>query len=488
MKSDYKNAWIKNLERLNVCSQKGLAQQFDSTVGGGTVLAPYGGKYQLTPIEGMVAKLPVESGDTTTGTIMTYGYNPYISKWSPYHGAVYAVLESVSRIVAVGGDYKKVRLTFQEYFEKLGKDEEKWGKPFSALLGAFHAQMSLKLAAIGGKDSMSGTFENLDVPPTLVSFALAPADITSVITPELKRAGSKLILLPVIKDELLLPDFENLKAMYTVLHDCISRKKVLSAMTIKMGGIAEAVSKMAFGNKIGVKPKDLEFEKLFGADYGSILVEIPGQYDEAQLFEGISFEYIGETISEPVIESNGTAMPLDNLSSSWQSTLEDIFPTKVESEVSEVKSTEYTKGVVIKKPSGKIRPKVIIPACYGTNSELDIKRKFDEAGADAEIFVIRNLTPDDITDSINTMKKLIDESQILVMPGGYSATSETDGSAKLLAAVFRNPVLAEAVMNLLNKRDGLILCIGTGFRFFLNWGFCLMAKSGRLMTTALYLH
>ncbi|NMA67313.1 MAG: phosphoribosylformylglycinamidine synthase [Clostridiaceae bacterium] len=470
IKNDHKNAWIKNLERLNVCSQKGLVEQFDSTIGGGTVLMPFGGKFQLTPAEAMVAKLPVDSGDTTTGTIMSYGYDPVISKWSPFHGAIYAVVESISRLVAVGGDYKKIRLTFQEYFEKLGEDEEKWGKPCSALLGAFFAQMNLRLAAIGGKDSMSGTFEELNVPPTLVSFALAPADVTTIISSELKRAGSKLILLPVIKDELLLPDFDKLKATYSVLHDCICKKEVLSAISIKTGGLAEAVSKMAFGNKIGVKLKDLEFERLFGADYGSILVEISEEYDEAKLFEGISYELIGKTIPEPVIESNGITMPLETLITAWENTLENVFPTKVEREASKVKSIEYNKDSQIKKLSRIARPKVLIPACYGTNSELDIRRKFDEAGADTEVFVFRNLTPAEITDSIDAMKKLIDESQILIMPGGYSATDELNGSEMFIEALFRNPVLTESVMNLLNKRDGLILGIGSGFKVLLKLG------------------
>lgn len=474
LRNDLEKAWIKNLERLNVCSQKGLVEQFDSTIGGATVLVPFGGKYGLSPQDGMAAKLPVESGETTTGTVMTFGFNPYVSKWSPFHGAVYAIVESLSRLVAMGADYKSARLTLQEYFEKLGTNTEKWGKPFSALLGAFYTQLKLKVPAIGGKDSMSGTFNDINVPPTLVSFALAPVDVTKLISSELKRSGSKLVLLKTKKDELLLPDFDSLVSIYSSLTKCIGEGKVLSASTLKAGGLSEAITKMAMGNGIGAELKDMTFESLFKLNYGSILIEIADEFDESDLFEAIDYELIGRTIAEPVIKINGLKLSLEKLTSAWESTLENIFPTKPANtdEEAAVKVIEYNAGIKVKKPAplGICRPKVAIPVFFGTNCEYDIQRKFEEAGAKTEVFVFKNLTAREIDESIYELKKLIDESQILAISGGFSAGDEPDGSGKFIATVLRNPYLAESVMELLNNRDGLILGICNGFQALIKLG------------------
>ncbi len=469
-RNEPQKAWVKNLERLNVCSQKGLVERFDSTIGGGTVQMPFGGMHQLTPTEGMAAKLPVESGRTTSGTLMTFGYNPDITKWSPFHGAVYAIVESLARLVAMGGDYQNARLTLQEYFEKLGKDAEKWGKPFSALLGAFFTQYQLKVAAIGGKDSMSGTFKNIHVPPTLVSFALAPVDVTQLVSPEFKKVGSKLVLVTIEKDDLLLPDFDRLKASFTAITSCIKQNRILSASSLKVGGLAEAVCKMAFGNGIGVKLLDMSFDRLFGLDYGAILVEIAKDSNEADLFTGLDYRLVGETIHEPVIQTNGLSLSLEILSSAWQGTLEKIFPTKTDGNRDKVKSVSYRAGSVLKRRDQVARPRVFIPVFPGTNCEYDVKRKFDEAGGLTEVLVLKNLTAHEIEASIQEMKKRIDESQIIMLPGGFSAGDEPEGSGKFIATVFRNPYLTEAVMTLLNKRDGLILGICNGFQALVKLG------------------
>ncbi|HAA24675.1 MAG TPA: phosphoribosylformylglycinamidine synthase, partial [Ruminiclostridium sp.] len=326
---DTREFWINNVRQLNVCSQKGLVEMFDSTVGGGTVLMPLGGRYQLTPAEGMAAKIPVEKGKTTTGTLMTFGFNPYISKESPFHGAVYAVVETVAKIVAMGGDYKKIRLSFQEYFEKLGKDPEKWGKPFAALLGAFYAQMNLKIPAIGGKDSMSGTFKDINVPPTLVSFAVCTANVKYVLSPEFKKPGSFVVLVKVLKDHVDLPVFEQMMKTYEKIHDLINRGDILSACSVKAGGVSEAVTKMAFGNGIGFKasaaPGKIDW---FSADYGSIVLEI--NKNPVELLEGLEYEVLGETTRNPVIDVEGAVMPLDELRTEWEKPLESVFPTQAE--------------------------------------------------------------------------------------------------------------------------------------------------------------
>ncbi len=463
-------AWIKNIQRLNVCSQKGLVERFDSTIGGGTVQMPFGGKHSLTPIEGMIAKLPVENGKTTTGTIMTSGYNPDISKWSPFHGAVYAIVESLAKLVAMGGDYKKARLTLQEYFEKPGSDPEKWGKPFSALMGAFYTQCALKVPAIGGKDSMSGTFKDMQVPPTLVSFALVPTNVTFSVSPDFKKTGSSIVLISIKKDELSLPDFGSLDSTYTKINSLIKERSILSATSIKAGGLAEAVCKMSFGNGIGVKLENIGFDRSFRLDYGSLIVEVEEGKDISVLFDGLDYEIIGSTILEPVINTSWGTMHIKELISAWTGTLEKIFPTVTDGDTSKVKSINYTIGGKTKGGVRVARPRVFIPVFPGTNCEYDVKRKFDEAGAISDVMVFRNLTAGEIDESIREMKKCIDESNIIMIPGGFSAGDEPEGSGKFIATVFRNPYLSEAVMNLLNKRDGLILGICNGFQALVKLG------------------
>ncbi len=470
LRFNQKEAWIKNLERLNVCNQKGLVERFDSTIGGGTVQMPFGGKHQLTPAEGMAAKLPVESGQTTTGTVMTYGYNPEIAKWSPFHGAIYAIVESLARLVAMGGDYKKARLTLQEYFEKPAKDPRRWGKPLSALLGAFHTQLKLKVPAIGGKDSMSGTFKDLHVPPTLVSFALAPVDVTTLVSPEFKKPGSSLALLTVRKDDLMLPDFDHMAQTYSRLTRLIEEKKILSASSLKVGGLAEALCKMAFGNGLGARLESLDFERLFGLDYGAILVEVPQGLKLDELFEGLDYSLVGEVLDEPFIRTATLTLSLDELLKAWQSTLEKIFPTKTQDGTHPVDAVTYNKGTVIKRKTPYARPRVFIPVFPGTNCEYDVKRKFEEAGAQTDVFVMNNLTAREIDESVQEMKKRIDESQIIMIPGGFSAGDEPEGSGKFIATVFRNAYLSEAIMNLLKNRDGLMLGICNGFQALVKLG------------------
>lgn len=472
LRHDPAAAWLANLKRLNVCSQKGLVERFDSTIGGGTVLMPYGGRYQLTPSDGMAAKLPVLSGDTTTGTLMTYGYNPDIAKWSPFHGAVYAILESLARLTAMGGDYRKARLTLQEYFEKLGKEPCRWGKPFSALLGALYAQISLKVAAIGGKDSMSGTFMDRHVPPTLVSFALAPVDVNNVVSQEFKKPGSRLVWVKVGRDELELPDFEQVHRTYSAIAGLAQSGGILAASALKFGGLAETVSKMAFGNRIGVRLKEMPFDKLFKLEYGSILLEIADTLEPDEVFSGLNFEVIGETIDEPVIRFNGCSLTIDEMLAAWQEPLEPIFPTRTH-DAGKVQACTFTGGAERKISARKTpiaRPRVFIPVFPGTNCEYDVKRRFEKANALVDLFVMKNLTSREIEDSIQEMKKRIDACQIMMIPGGFSAGDEPEGSGKFIATVFRNPLLTEAVMDLIKDRDGLILGICNGFQALVKLG------------------
>jgi len=466
---EIKDFWINNLKQLNICSQKGLVEMFDSTVGGSTVLMPFGGRYQLTPAEGMAAKIPVEKGKTTTGTLMTFGYNPYISKESPFHGAVYAVIESVAKIVAMGGDYKKIRLSLQEYFEKLGRDPIRWGKPFSALLGAFYAQMNLKIPAIGGKDSMSGTFKDINVPPTLVSFAVCTVDVKKVLSPEFKKADSNVVLVKVLKDHMHLPEFAQMTKTYDKIHKLINNGEVLSACTVKAGGIAEAVTKMAFGNGIGFKAS-AETGKIdwFSADYGSIVLEM--EKDPGEMLGDLVYEVLGKTTRDPVIDVEDTVMPLEDLKNEWEKPLESVFPTHAEVEKKEPMKVYYNRIIPIKHSEIFAKPRVFIPVFPGTNCEYDSSRAFEKAGAHVETFVMKNLTPKDIEESVQAMKSIIDKSQMIMIPGGFSAGDEPEGSGKFIATVFRNPYLADALMRLIKERDGLVLGICNGFQALIKLG------------------
>ena len=468
---DIRSAWLKNLQRLNVCSQKGLSERFDSTIGAATVQMPFGGRNQLTPAEGMAAKIPVEKGETTTGTLMTFGFNPDVSMNSPFHGAIHAIIEAAAKIVAMGGDHRKIRLTLQEYFEKLGKDPERWGKPFSALMGAFYAQLQLKMPAIGGKDSMSGTFKDMHVPPTLVAFAVDTADVTKVLSPEFKKAGSHVVLLKARRDSLLLPDFEHLDKTWSQVHQLIQKGHILSAMSVKAGGIAEAVSEMAFGNDIGLNMKTAgNPENLFSLMPGSLVVELPQAADPHELFQGLDYEILGETVAEPVITVGNTTLSLDELKKAWEKPLEGIFPTRTKLREDKPERFMFDKVKSIRHSQIIAKPRVFIPVFPGTNCEYDTARAFEKAGAIADIFVMKNLTPKDIHDSVQVMKEKIANSQIIMIPGGFSAGDEPEGSGKFIATVFRNPILAEAVMDLIKVRDGLILGICNGFQALIKLG------------------
>ena len=457
------------LKDLNVCSQKGLVEKFDNTIGSNTVLLPFGGKYQRTPIQGMVAKIPVLDGKTTTSSIMTFGYNPKIGKWSPFHGALYAVVESICKLVAVGGDYKTTRLTFQEYFEKLGKDKTKWGKPFSALLGAYYAQKQFEIPAIGGKDSMSGTFEHINVPPTLVSFAVDTVDAEYVVSQEFKKAGSVLAVIKTPTLESGIPDFDILKKNLDKIRELTQAKKVLASYALGYAGLGEAIAKMAFGNKIGFEvAKDVDADKLFDPAYGNIALEM----DKADLalLEDLDYKVAGKTIEGQYIDVDGYKVCLGKIYKAYESTLEPIFPTKAVEPTGEVKNINFIVNEHQKSSLSIAQPKVFIPAFPGTNCEYDSARAFEDAGAKASIKVFRNLNYANIEDSIETMVKEIESSQIVMIPGGFSAGDEPDGSAKFIATVFRNPRIAEAVNDLLTNRDGLMLGICNGFQALIKLG------------------
>jgi len=462
---DVKAKWTEVLSDLNVCSQKGLVEKFDSTIGAGSVLMPFGGKYQLTPSDGMAAKVPVTKGETNTATIMTFGYNPYISSWSPYHGSVYAIVESVSKAVAMGADYKKIYLTFQEYFERLGEDPKRWGKPFASLLGAYKTQLELGIAAIGGKDSMSGSFNDLDVPPTLTSFAVAPVEADMVVSQEFKNTNSKIVLYKVERDENDMPNFSRLREMYNRVHDLIEDKKVLSASVVKGYGLCETISKMCFGNMIGASLEDkVTPEMLFGADIGSIVLEVESTVNT----EGAVV--IGNTTKDEVIRAANVEIPLSEAVDAWKKPLEKVFPTKAETFKNKIETYSYKKRNITVSNEKFAKPRIFIPVFPGTNCEYDTKRVFERAGGVCDVFVIRNLTPDDVTYSMQEMQKRIDNSQIVMIPGGFSGGDEPDGSGKFIATAFRNPLVKESVMNMLKNRDGLMLGICNGFQALIKLG------------------
>jgi phosphoribosylformylglycinamidine synthase len=465
-----KDKWVENLEALSNCSQKGLVERFDSSIGAGTVLMPFGGKYQLSPENGMAAKIPVLNGETDTASLMTYGYNPKISKWSPFHGAVYAVIESLAKIVAMGGDYKKVRLTLQEYFEKLGNNKEKWGKPFSALLGAYYVQNRLGIPAIGGKDSMSGTFMDLNVPPTLVSFAVTTGKASKVVSASFKRSNNLVCIIYLNRDEYDLPKFDELEINYNRIKNLIELGVILSASTVLEGGVAETISKMSFGNKIGFEfNKSIKKEDLFKPDYGSIIVEVVNTLDLDWAFSRIDYSHLGNTTEEKNIIFNNTKFSIDSLIENWEKPLEKVFPTQTEIKEVKVKEFEYKNAIKFLNKS-IAKPNVFIPVFPGTNCEYDSKKAFLSAGAKVETFVFRNSNSEDIELSIQEMVKNIKKSQIIMIPGGFSLGDEPDGSAKFISAIFRNPYVKEAVTELLEINDGLILGICNGFQALIKLG------------------
>ncbi len=473
---DVKTAWLDTLKDLNVCSQKGLVEMFDGSIGAGSVYMPHGGKYQLTETQAMVAKLPVLKGKCDTVTMMSYGFDPYLSSWSPYHGSIYAVLESVAKIVANGGDYKKIRFTFQEYFRRMTLEPSRWSQPFASLLGAYDAQIGFGLPSIGGKDSMSGTFNEIDVPPTLVSFAVDVAKEQDIITPELKEAGNKLVVFKVAKDEFNKPVYEIVMKVYDKLHEVMGKGMVKSAYVVDGKGIAAAVSKMAFGNKLGVSicDKCVAANELFAAGYGDIVAEIAADKLEEvnKTFEDVKeyFKVIGEVTSQKTLNYGDVVINIDEAVKTWESTLEKVFPTRSTVDTNVLDTPVYdTKDVYVCKH--KIaRPTVFIPVFPGTNCEYDSAKAFECAGADVITKVFKNLNADDIRDSVKVFEDSIAKSQIIMFPGGFSAGDEPDGSAKFFATAFRNEKLKEAVHKLLNERDGLALGICNGFQALIKLG------------------
>ena len=467
---DVKAKWLETLKDLNVCSQKGLVEMFDGSIGAASVFMPHGGKYQLTETQAMVAKLPVLTGDCDTVTMMSYGFDPYLSTWSPYHGAIYAVTESVAKIVAAGGDYSKIRFTFQEYFRRMTEDPTRWSQPFAALLGAYNAQLGFGLPSIGGKDSMSGTFEDIDVPPTLVSFAVDVATEKDIITPELKAAGNKLVWMQIPTDEYDVPEYAKVMDAYGKFTDDIRSGKIVSAYALDRHGIVSAVSKMAFGNRMGVTICDsVDAKDLFAPAFGDIIAEVPA--DKVDTLT-IPYTVIGEVNADAVFAYKEVKLTEADAEAAWKEPLEKVFPTNSGAEGQEeaVKSDVY-KASAIHICTHKIaQPTVFIPVFPGTNCEFDSAKAFERAGAKTIVKVFRNQNAADIVDSVDVFEKAIAQSQIIMFPGGFSAGDEPDGSAKFFATAFQNAKMKEAVEKLLNERDGLVLGVCNGFQALVKLG------------------
>jgi phosphoribosylformylglycinamidine synthase len=462
--TDCEDSWQTLMSNLNVCSQKGLVERFDSTIGAGTVLMPFGGVYQLTPSQAMAAKIPVLHGETDTCSIMGWGFNPYLTDKSPYHGAMCAVIESVAKVVAAGGSYKKCWLTFQEYFERTQNNPTRWGKPFAALLGAFKAQLELGCGAIGGKDSMSGTFENIDVPATLVSFAVSTASSGKIISNEFKKAGNKVILITPEYDENNLPRFDSIKSCFERVEALIADGTALSVWTVGFGGVAEAVAKMSFGNRIGFKfAKKLSEDQLFYSKYGSFVVELDGDPFTVE-------NVIGETIPEYIIDCKDYTVNMHNIQKIWEERLEPVFPCNIKTENTAAKIFTYTSSKALQHASEFTKPRVLIPVFPGTNCEYDSARAFERAGAVPEAVIIKNLSASALEESILYFADAVRKSQIIMIPGGFSGGDEPDGSAKFITAFFRNPRIKDAVHDLLDNRDGLMLGICNGFQALIKLG------------------
>ena len=476
-KNDMKAAWLAELADLNVCSQKGLVEMFDGSIGAGSVYMPFGGKYQLTETQSMVAKLPVANGKCDTVTMMAYGFDPYLASWSPYHGAIYAVLESLSRIVTAGGDYKKIRFTFQEYFRRMNEDPKRWSQPFAALLGAYNAQIGFGLPSIGGKDSMSGTFNDIDVPPTLVSFAVDVAKEQDIITPELKAAGNELLYFTIDKDEYDVPVYAQVMKLYDVIHTLIQKGAIVSAYALDGKGLAAALAKMAFGNKLGVTvDADVTTDTLFAPGFGNIVAEVPAG-KTAEIYEALqnaglsaNVKRAGSVNGDAAFICGDMKLAIDEALNAWTGTLEKVFPTRATEDKEEVKTDLYHADSVYVCKNKVAKPTVFIPVFPGTNCEYDSAKAFERAGADTIVKVFKNLNASDIRESVDEFTKAIDQAQIIMFPGGFSAGDEPEGSAKFFATAFRNAKMTEAVMKLLNERDGLALGICNGFQALIKLG------------------
>lgn len=467
---DVREQWLSVLKDLNVCSQKGLVEMFDGSIGAASVFMPHGGKYQMTETQAMVAKLPVLTGDCDTVSMMSYGFDPYLSSWSPYHGAIYAVTESVAKIVAAGGDYSRIRFTFQEYFRRMTEDPHRWSQPFAALLGAYNAQLGFGLPSIGGKDSMSGTFEDIDVPPTLVSFAVDIATEKDIITPELKEAGNKLVWLRIPTDEYDVPKYEEVMTQYGKFTEDVRAGRIISAYALDRHGVIPAVSKMAFGNRMGVKLEhNIDERDLFAPAFGDLIAEVPAE-KVSEL--GITYTVIGEVTADAVFSYGNVEIALSEAEEAWKGTLEKVFPTN---SGAAGQDKVISKGLYCTSDihicTHKIgRPTVFIPVFPGTNCEFDSKKAFERAGAKTIVKVFKNMNAQDILDSVNVFEKAISESQIIMFPGGFSAGDEPDGSAKFFATAFQNAKMKEAVEKLLNERDGLVLGVCNGFQALIKLG------------------
>lgn len=465
---DTKTAFKKNLSRLECCSQRGLVERFDASIGAATVMMPFGGKTQLTPEDAMAAKLPLLKGETDDATAMSYGYIPGISRWSPFHGAAYAVAESLSKLAAIGADPLTSRLTFQEYFERLHEVPSRWGKPTAALLGALTAQINMGIPSIGGKDSMSGSFEDLDVPPTLVSFAVAMTKASKTISAEFKKSGSKVVYIPLPEDKATgLPAWEELKKVYKAIYALANDGKILAASVVREGGAAATVARMSFGNKIGFEFKnELTAKELFAPLSGSFVVELA---DDAEISDILYYD-LGTTVDAETITVNGETLTIDELIEEWNFKLEGVFPTKSYCPANEQEIPLYTERNTSSPVIKTAKPKVFIPVFPGTNCEIDTARAFEKAGAEPKLLIVKNLTPAAIEETISEMVKLIDDAQMVMLPGGFSGGDEPDGSGKFIATTFRNPRVSEAVARLLNQRDGLMLGICNGFQALIKLG------------------
>ncbi len=466
--TDVKKTWLETLSDLNVCSQKGLVEMFDSSIGAGTVVMPYGGKYQLTPTQTMIAKVPMDKGQCDDVTMMSYGLDPYMLSWSPYHGAIYAVVHSVAKIVAAGGDWKKIYFTFQEYFKRLGTDSKRWGEPMAALLGAYSAQMGLGLASIGGKDSMSGSFDDIDVPPTLCSFAIDVAKAGDVVTPEFKAADNAIVKIDVKRDAYGLPDYEDMKATYTALYNDMQQGLVASSYAVSFGGIVEAVSKMGFGNGIGATIADSVSEAdMLMKDYGAVICEVKKEDVEKLTAKAT---VIGTTTADGNFSYKGVIVTMDEAVAAWSGKLEKVFPTSSNVKQEAVRNDIYNTSDIYVCKNKVAKPKVFIPVFPGTNCEYDSTRAFERAGAEVETIVFKNMTEANILDSVDAFAKAISQAQIIMFPGGFSAGDEPEGSAKFFATAFRNAKLKDEIMKLINERDGLALGICNGFQALIKLG------------------